>query len=298
MLEEKYSVAVKEAILLKSFDVETMVNLLQNYTIDCNGNIRSSKEDRVAWETHGEDEFMMFWKTLSSLPQITKLIEESDLNLLPHDGPIVFRRLKTIMFNLFWKNKYSCFLDLFIDEKRNNIDLANSLHLVSIKQRKAVDHFHLNEMYDIELSDGSTHQVQLNETKIYSLFYSNESVYSSAGKEVCIVLDVALGSCGCEAVVEGFYSLVKAHTQTGGQSNEVLMERAVVDWILPHPISCPKIVGEITKIYTEGDKENGLKQHRSVKFFDPAGRAFNKYDTSKVVDRQREERGSFISLLS
>ena len=72
------------------------------------------------------------------------------------------------------------------------------------------------------------------------------------------------------------------------------MERAVVDWILSNPISCPKIIGEVTKFYTEGDKENGLKQHCSVKFFDPAGRAFNKYDTSKGVDRQHEESGKFL----
>ena len=137
--------------------IRDRVNLLQKYTIDSNGNIWSSKEDRVAWETYGEDEFMLFWKTLSSLQQIAKLIEESDLNLLPHDGPIVFRRLKTIIFNLFWKNKYNCFLDLFIDEKRNNIVLPNNYQLVSIKQHKNVDHFCLNELYEIQLSDGSTH---------------------------------------------------------------------------------------------------------------------------------------------
>ena len=132
--------------------------------------------------------------------------------------------------------------------------------------------------------------MQLNENKIYLLFYTNEKLYSSAGKELCIALDVALGSSGCEAVVEGFYSLVKAHTQSGGQLNEVLMERAVVDLILPNPISCPEIVGEMTKLYIEGDKER-LKPHQSVKFFDPACRAEKKYITSKVHRKTKRRKG-------
>jgi len=49
-------------------------------------------------------------------------------------------------------------------------------------------------------------------------------LYHDVGQEFCISLDVALGGSGCEAVVEGFYSLVKAHTKAGGQSNAVLME--------------------------------------------------------------------------
>jgi len=64
---------------------------------------------------------------------------------------------------------------------------------------------------------------------LFSLFYVHEELYHDVGQEFCISLDVALGGSGCEAVVEGFYSLVKAHTKAGGQSNAVLMERAVVD---------------------------------------------------------------------
>ena len=33
---------------------------------------------------------------------------------------------------------------------------------------------------------------------------------------MCIALDVALAVGGCEAVVDGFYSLMKAHKRAGG----------------------------------------------------------------------------------
>ena len=49
-----------------------------------------------------------------------------------------------------------------------------------------------------------------------------------------------LGSSGCEAFVEGLYILVYIHKKSGGQSNDILFQEAVVDWTLPHPISRPK----------------------------------------------------------
>ena len=49
--------------------------------------------------------------------------------------------------------------------------------------------------------------------------YVNEDVVKLLGKQMCIALDVALAASGCKAVVEGFYSLVHAHTKRGGQSN-------------------------------------------------------------------------------
>ena len=67
-----------------------------------------------------------------------------------------------------------------------------------------------------------------------ALFYENESIYTNIGKEFCITLDVGLGSSRCEAIVEGFYSLVNVHKKSGGPSHGVLVERAVVDWTLSH----------------------------------------------------------------
>ena len=148
---------------MKFLDVETMVNHLQAYKVDDEGSIRCCQEDRVAWETYGEGEFLHFWKSLSSLPQI-KQIAESELNLLPHDGVIVFRRLKNVIFDLFWKNKYNSLQDIFVDEKGNKIDALVNCQLISI-ERKASDSFRLNDLYNIQLEDGVQLQVQLDESK-------------------------------------------------------------------------------------------------------------------------------------
>ena len=49
-----------------------------------------------------------------------------------------------------------------------------------------------------------------------------------------MALDVALRSSGCEAIVEGFYVFANVQKKSRGQSNDILVQRALVDWTLPH----------------------------------------------------------------
>ena len=57
------------------------------------------------------------------------------------------------------------------------------------------------------------------EENFFASFYNNQIVFESLGKELCISLDVALPGSGCEAVVEGFYSVVATHKKNGGRGN-------------------------------------------------------------------------------
>ena len=107
---------------------------------------------------------------------------------------------------------------------------------------------------------------------------------------MCISLDVALAASGCEAIVEGFYSVVTAHKKSGGQGNDVLVERAIVDWSIPDPIICPKTMTEIGNLYTVGNKKLGIERHRLPQFFYERERAIRRHDVSKVVDRLRSEK--------
>ena len=106
---------------------------------------------------------------------------------------------------------------------------------------------------------------------------------------MCIFIDVALAGSGCEAVVEGFYSVVAAHKTSGGQSNKSLTERAIVDWCLPHPIRCPGTMKTIANIYSEGNQKHRLPKHRIQIFTDVRGRASTKFTVSKIVDRMASD---------
>lgn len=110
--------------------------------------------------------------------------------------------------------------------------------------------------------------------------------YNKIGKAFCIALDVALNMGGSEAIVEGFYSVMKTQ-QNGNQSNEILSQRTVVDWIFPPTTNCPENdIREVAKLYLDGNKEFGLTKHLLPMFFDSKGRQ-NSFTTGagKVMDR-------------
>eukprot|EP00794_Sanderia_malayensis_P010136 gene10136-11171_t len=93
----------------------------------------------------------------------------------------------------------------------NNVSanlLPHSSHLVASP---------LNATLKKMFSSGNTVLWCFDEDFTTSTFYNNEEIYCSLGQEACLALDVALASGGCEAIVEGFYSVVKAHTMSGGQ---------------------------------------------------------------------------------
>lgn len=157
-----------------------------------------------------------------------------------------------------------------------------------LKKFSVLEDLSMDKWFLLEFSSGKQVKGRVCEESLVESFYNNDQVSKSLGQEMCIALDVALASGGCEAIVEWFYSVVKAHKQYGGQSNEVLMQRAVVDWSIPEPI-CMETMREIGKLHSEGSKTLGISRHRSAMFNDGRERAAMKYRVSKVVDRLTAE---------
>ena len=175
------------------------------------------------WETYDSEDFHQFWSSACSLPEVEAVLQVSaDLNLRPSDICLILRRFKRLLFDIIWRNKYNVLSQLFVDSKGDETDQLKSGHLVSIIPIKEAK-FMLDDVR-------SKFTVKFLEWKLLALFYEKESIYTDIGKEFCIALDVALGSSRCEAIVEGFYILVNVHKRSGGQSNEILVPRALVDW--------------------------------------------------------------------
>ena len=93
----------------------------------------------------------------------------------------------------------------------------------------------LDDFFCLTLDGGSKFTVKFLEWKLLPLFCKNESIHTNIGKQFCLTLDVALESSGCDAIVERFYSLFFV-------VNNVLIQRAVIDWTLHHPIGRRKIM--------------------------------------------------------
>jgi hypothetical protein len=78
---------------------------------------------------------------------------------------------------------------------------------------------------------------------------------------------------------------MKSQRQDGGQENETLDMRTLVDWSLPYVIQRPKTIAEIAQMYRSGDARANVGKHRSQILYDQRGRASQKYVHSRVLDR-------------
>ena len=243
----------------KNFDLETCFERMASFT-NLSGKLHVQPEDRKSWDEKGNAEFQDFYKHLCRLPHIDELQKnDSMLDLMPHCSTGVYRKYKSTLLSMVWKGLGGCTQNLFADENGKPVTKFGSDYLVKIESKQTAS---LDKWFDLTFSTGPAVTARIDEEFVFSVFYNNEEITKSLGRELCISLDVALTGSGCEAVVEGFYSVVGNHTKSGRQSNDVLTQRAIVDWCIPHPISSPSTMEEIAKIYTEGDSKFGLPKHR------------------------------------
>ena len=287
-LQTRYDYVVPQVIkdLAKCFDLESLISGLCAFHYE-HGNLRIEPEERRIWELIGDDEFAQFFNTVCQLPHVQQLLEKfPDLDLLLHSSGIVYRKLKNTLRAMVWQNLGSCAAQIFLKENSQPVLEFNDQQLVTMQCKEKPS---LDKWFSLHFSSGTTLTARLDEEFIVSTFYTNQDVVDSLGQEMCISIDVALAGSGCEAVVEGLYSVVGAHKTSGGQSNKSLTERAIVDWCLPHPIRCPGTMKTIPNIYSEGNQKHRLPKHRIQIFTDVRGRASTKFTVSKIVDRMASD---------
>lgn len=287
-LQTRYDDVLPQSVkdLARIFDLELLIRGLCAFHFE-DGQLKIQLEERRQWELCGDVEFANFFKIVCQLPHVRQLLEQSpNLDLLPHSSSIIYRNLKTTLKAMVWHNLGTCADEMFLTANHQPVTEFNDQQLVTMQ---CEDKPSLHEWFSLTFSSGSTVHARLNEEFITSTFYNNQEVVNSLSQEMCIAIDVAFATSGCEAIVEGFYSVVGAHKKYGGQSNQSLTQRSIVDWCLPHPIRCPETVKEIADIYTKGNRKHSLPKHRIQAFTDERGRAFSHIAVSKVVDRIASE---------
>ena len=199
---------------------------------------------------------------------------------------MIIKRFKRTLEKMVWFDLGNCAAMMFVDERGSMVNEFNESNLVSLTELTEIS---IHHWFEMKFSSGVTLKARVHEENVVSLFYNNRCIYSSLGKEMCIALNIALAASYCEAIVEGFYSVIAAHKMNGGQGNNVLVQRAIVDWCISNPISCPNTMAEIAYLYTEGDKKRGLARHRLPLYCDERERAAQRHDVSKVIDRLGKE---------
>jgi hypothetical protein len=157
-----------------------------------------SREDRVAWQTDGISAFANFFKAVCNIPHIRELADTNhNLCLLPHNSNVVLEKFKRTLEKMVWLNLGNTTHKIFVDTNGNAIEEFGRSNLVSLT---ALAETELDQNFEVQFSSGVNINARVNEEGLISLFYNNSCVFESLGTEMCIALDVALASGGCEAV--------------------------------------------------------------------------------------------------
>ena len=286
--DARYDQVIPEPVkkLHKIFDLERQSNISANSKVRMESSLCLEKI-----ELNGKQMAQMnspnSIKVVCDIPHIRDLSDtDHNLSLLSHHSNMIIKRFKSTLEKMVWLDLGNCAAMMFVDERGTMVNEFNESNLVSLTELAEVSIYH---WFELKFSSGVILKARVHEENVVSLFYNNRCIYSSLGKEMCIALDIALAASGCEAIVEGFYSVIAAHKMSGGQGNSVLVQRAIVDWCIPNPISCSNTMAEIAYLYTEGDKKRGLARHRLPLYSDERERAAQRHDVSKVIDRLEKE---------
>ena len=121
--------------------------------------------------------------------------------------------------------------------------------------------FRLCNLYEINIKPG-TLQVIVCEENIYRQMYNNQKIYNALWLDMSITVDVALAKGGTEAIVESFYSTMKAQLTHGGQDSKTLALRLKLKWSLTPILQAERLVSKTAKVYISGKKERDLKSHK------------------------------------
>ena len=283
-IDQRYISNTPEAAhTLRCFHIPDILKIFEN----SGGQITASM--RVKIENHGKDEFEEFFSYICELPHIKALAAENEeLSLHPDLSSIVMSSFKHTVYKVVWDDFAGCRQSWFQPVKGKHLSERPTNFTISQEMHK------LEDLYQFEYKDHVCLS-RFSETTAFASFYNNELIYSAVKKELCIALDIALAMSGTEAVVESYYSVMGSQTMSGGQLNDTLVQRTVVDWCFPMPLQCQETIKEVAALYIKGDQDAGLKPHQLPVFLDHKGRAIKKYSHgSKVLDRLSVKPDNFV----
>lgn len=292
---------------LAALDVDSIINCLTGQRND-NGIV---KVDETVLEDYGKEDFGCFYEHVCEQNHVKDLALTTDMIVDPNLSHVVHRKFKLFLRDLIWNPKYidilsAClvvendggksvsFLDYLREEKKIPVEhVAEQVGLVTSFKTVNTNYFCLKNVYEMKSAIGNVN-VSVNEENIYKSIYTDPDIFALLGKEVCICIDISLAKGGTEAIVESFYSSMKAQTKYGGQTTDTLALRTKLEWTLPPVLQAGKVISGTATVYLNGCKERNYKSHEWPTLGDASSA---KYKISKVVDRIANEHVSLPFLL-
>ena len=294
-MDQRYASCVTDAahILGKCLYIPGIYTHLQGTSSQLTATQMASPQE------HGKNEFHEFFSYVCSLPHIKDLSNtDSSLKFIDVLGQSVHSLFKTTIAEVIWNNLGNC----------RSVWFPPISHLLGtgplVKHGDSLSGFLVKtcptsfDNFCEFIYENVCVYTKFDEKAAFSSMYTNEEIYCRLGKEMCVVIDIALAMSGSEAVVESYYSVMGSQTMPGGQDNETLELRTNLDWCFPKSTHCEETLKEIAHLYINGNKEFDLKPHQIPIFLDERGRALAKYrDGGKVLDRlsKKDKRSIFLA---
>ena len=207
------------------------------------GNANEVTPKQTSLELYGTESFAVFYAYVCSLPHVADLAKAAPkLNLSPDCCRDVLQSFKSAVFKVIWNDLGGCRKEWFTVVEGSFID-------AELTKFEMVDEgADLRSMYKFTFGSHVC-CARLTESSAFASFYTNVAVYTEAGQEYCIALDVALAMCGAPAEVESYCSVLKAHASALNDSPENALLKANVDWHFPNPPGCKDAINAAASLF-------------------------------------------------
>ena len=183
-------VLVELSNLFEAFDIEESICSLTCFRFH-HGTVLVDLDDRIFWETKGMTEFSSFFHHVCSLPHINS-------NLVDHSAQLISNQLKLTRKKMVRENLGGVAEKIFLTKDGEFVKEFNCSQLSKIS---VLEKHSLNKWFLLEFLSGQSVVAYVDEAYTISTLYSNAEIIQSLGQDACIVIDVALASCGCEVIV-------------------------------------------------------------------------------------------------
>ena len=159
-------------------------------------------------------------------------------------------------------------------------------------ETETTDKVNLHKLFAFEFTNHPTFQAEVEESKVVSLLYTDETLYDITGSVSMTAFDIAMSLGGSEAIVESLYSVMDTQRKVR-QHHTTLEDRTILDWSISNVLNVEDIVSRAARLYIDGSSALKLPRHRVGRLKKKNDRS---YEGSQVLTRLKREKGRYSYL--
>lgn len=289
-LENRIESCITNAGHESFFDIEETFQLLCGERLG-NDHVSIQEGD---FEMFGATSFQQFFREVCNLKHIKSL---GDQRFDERLYLCTLRQWKNAIRHLVWekdmKNKLlSCLKPVDSTHQQIAVAVTADPEAKLMKMTKgtvATKEVELHPLFTFEFINNPTLQAAVEEYKVVSMLYNDETLYGIAGIVSMTAFDIAMSLGGSEAIVESFYSVMDTQRKVR-QQHTTLEDRSILDWSISNVLNVEDIVSKAAKLYVDGSSVLKLLRHRVGPL---KKKTETSYTASQVLTRLKKEKGRY-----